>query len=85
VKYYLERRDAEFEEKKAEVLSVYREVEQLKQTAEAGDGEPPAVAIISYDEKAGHTGARDHFADLPPVPGRHPTIARDNEYVEWER
>ena len=38
VKYYLERRDLEFDEKKAEVLCVYREVEQLKQAAQAGDG-----------------------------------------------
>src|SRR5271154_365545 len=43
---YLERRDPDFDDKMTEVLSVYREVEQLKQT-ERQDGEPPAVAIIS--------------------------------------
>jgi hypothetical protein len=30
VRYYLERRDAEFEQKMAEVLCVYREVQILK-------------------------------------------------------
>src|SRR5271156_1663393 len=47
---YLERRDPDFDEKMAEVLNVYREVEQLKQT-ERQEGEPPAGAIISSDEK----------------------------------
>src|SRR5258708_31689271 len=33
VRYYLERRDAEFEQKMAEVLCVYREVQVLKKAA----------------------------------------------------
>src|SRR3984957_20244896 len=53
VRNYLERRDPEFDAKMAEVLAVYREVEQLKKAAEREDGEPPPVAIISYDEKPG--------------------------------
>jgi transposase len=81
VKYYLERRDAEFDEKMAEVLSVYREVAELKQAAERQDGQPPAVAIISYDEKPGIQALATTSPDLPPVPMRHPTIARDHEYV----
>jgi len=81
IRYYLERRDPEFDAKTAEVLSVYREVEQLKQAAERPDGEPQAVAIISYDEKPGIQALATTAPDLPPVPGRHPTIARDPEYV----
>ena len=81
VKYYLERRDPEFDAKMAEVLSVYREVEQLKQAPERQDGKPPAVAIISYDEKPGIQALATTSPDLPPVPMRHPTIARDHEYV----
>jgi transposase len=81
VRYYLERRDCEFDEKKAEVLDVYREVEQLKQAAQDRDGEPPAVAIISYDEKPGIQALATTSPDLPPVPMRHATIARDGEYV----
>jgi transposase len=41
VRYYLERRDPDFDAKMAEVLCVYREVELLKQTAAAGKGEAP--------------------------------------------
>ena len=81
VRGYLERRDPDFDEKMAEVLSVYREVEQLKQAAERQDGEPPAVAIISYDEKPGIQALATKSPDLPPVPMRHPTFARDHEYV----
>jgi transposase len=77
---YLERRDPDFDEKMAEVLSVYREVEQLKQT-ERQDGEPPAVAIISYDEKPGIQALANRSPDLPPVRRRHPTFARDHEYI----
>ena len=53
VRYYLERRDPEFDAKMAEVLCVYREVQLLKQSALAQEGEAPAVAIVSYDEKPG--------------------------------
>ncbi len=49
VRYYLERRDPEFDAKMAEVLCVYREVQLLKQSALAQEGETPAVAIVSYD------------------------------------
>jgi transposase len=81
VRNYLERRDPEFDAKMAEVLAVYREVEQLKQAAEREDGKPPAVAIISYDEKPGIQALAATSPDLPPVPMRHPTFARDQEYV----
>jgi transposase len=80
VKYYLERRDPEFDEKMAEVLSVYREVAELKQAAEREEGEPPAVAILSYDEKPGIQALATTSPDLPPVAKRHPAISRDQEY-----
>src|SRR5271154_4979411 len=51
VRYYLERRDPEFDAKMAEVLCVYREVQLVKvQSALAQEDETPAVAIVSYDE-----------------------------------
>src|SRR6202171_4790154 len=63
VRYHLERRDVEFEQKMAEVLCVYREVQVLKKAAaKAKDtakkkkkSEKPRkpVAIVSYDEKPG--------------------------------
>ena len=76
VRYYLERRDAAFEEKMAEVLCVYREVAVLK----ANKTSETKVAIISYDEKPGIQAISNTAPDLPPTPGTHPTIARDHEY-----
>jgi len=53
VRYYLERRDAEFEEKMAQVLCVYREVALLKEAAAAAEAPSKPVAVVSYDEKPG--------------------------------
>jgi transposase len=81
VRYYLERRDAEFKRKMAEVLVVYREVKLIKEAAAAAKQAPSdAVAIISYDEKPGIQAIATTAPDLPPVPGMHATFARDYEY-----
>lgn len=78
IKYYLERRDPEFERKMKEVLIVYREV------AELGQNPPPEgaarVVTVSVDEKPGVQALATTSADLPPVPGVHPTVSRDYEY-----
>ena len=81
VRYYLERRDPEFDAKMVEVLCVYREVELLKQSAVAGEGETPAVAILSFDEKPGLQAIGTTAPDLPPAPPRHECVGRDHEYV----
>jgi transposase len=81
VRYYLEKRDAEFEQKMAEVLCVYREVKILKEAAAEAKTSPNSqVAIVSYDEKPGIQAVENTAPDLPPVPGEHPTFARDHEY-----
>src|ERR1700720_2581373 len=83
VRYYLERRDAEFEQKMAEVLCVYREVQVLKKAAaKAKTAKKPGkpVAIVSYDEKPGIQAVATTAPDLPPVPGTYATFARDYEY-----
>src|ERR1700751_74246 len=80
VRYYLERRDAEFEPKMAEVLCVYREVQVLKKSAARSKKSGKRVAIISYDEKPGIQAIATTAPDLPPVPGRHASFARDHEY-----
>src|SRR5215470_9466488 len=49
VRYYLEQRDAEFEQKMAEVLCVYRQVQILKKAAKSQKPRKP-VAIVSCDE-----------------------------------
>jgi transposase len=77
ITYYLERRDPEFERKMADVLCVYREVAVWRAV-----GAPSAsvVAVLSYDEKPGIQAIENVAPDLPPLPGRHPTVARDYEY-----
>jgi len=78
VRYYLERRDPDFEAKMTQVLCVYKQVELLRQAhAPAG----PLTAILSFDEKPGIQAIGNTAPDRPPVPGRHPTVARDHEYV----
>jgi transposase len=78
VKYYLERRDPEFESKMREVLMVYQEV--MLQN-EAGPGaEGLAVVTVSIDEKPGVQAIENTAPDLPPVPGHHPAVGRDHEY-----
>jgi transposase len=92
VRYYLERRDPEFEVKMAEVLGVYQEVALLR-AAEAsaakaaGDAATaamematPNVAFVSYDEKPGIQAIANTAPDLPPTAGKHACVARDHEY-----
>ena len=81
VRYYLEQRDADFAEKMAEVLCVYRQVKILKQAAAVSKKKPSdAMAIISYDEKPGIQAIATTAPDLPPEPGVHATFAREHEY-----
>jgi transposase len=80
VRYYLENRDAEFEQKMAEVLCVYREVQVLKKAAAKPRKSSKPVAIVSYDEKPGIQAIATTAPDLPPKPGVHATFARDHEY-----
>ena len=75
VRYYLQRRDPDFQEKMAEVLCVYRQVKLLKRRPQRN-----AVAIVSYDEKPGIQAIGTTAPDLPPEPGVHPSFARDHEY-----
>ncbi len=78
IRYYLERRDPDFEAKMAQVLCVYQQVELLRQ---AQDPTGPLTAILSFDEKPGIQAISNTAPDLPPVPGRHATVGRDHEYV----
>src|SRR5262245_10218944 len=80
VRYYLENRDAAFEQKMAEVLCVYREVEVLKKPPAASNRRGKTVALVSCDEKPGIQAIATTAPDLPPEPGVHATFARDHEY-----
>jgi transposase len=79
VRYYVERRDPDFDRKMVEVLHFYREV-QLVRDAEA-EGAEQMVAFLSYDEKPGIQALESKGTERPPVPGRHPSTTRDYEYV----
>src|SRR5260221_9048435 len=81
VKYYLERRDPEFESKMKEVLMVYQEVMVQNQAAGAATTQvAPTVITVSIDEKPGVQAIENTAPDLPPVPQKHPTVGRDHEY-----
>jgi transposase len=75
VKYYLERRDPEFEAKMREVLLVYQEVALQNQK-----GGMISLVTVSVDEKPGLQAIANAAPDLPPVPGQHSGIGRDHEY-----
>jgi transposase len=79
VTYYLERRDPDFVSKMREVLMVYQEVEMQNQRAAAGMDNLKTITV-SVDEKPGVQAIANTAPDLPPVPGRHPTVGRDYEY-----
>ena len=79
IRYYLERRDPEFEAKMRQVLLVYRELSLAPaQGVRTVDGRP--VLTVSVDEKPGVQAIANTAADLPPVPGKHPAMRRDYEY-----
>lgn len=79
IKYYLERRDPEFERKMQDVLVVYKEVNFQNDT---GTSCPvaPKVVTVSVDEKPGVQAIKNIANDRPPVPGKHPSNGRDYEY-----
>jgi transposase len=75
IRYYVERRDPEFEIKMIPVLHVYKEVEMLRAKGEAD------FVAISYDEKPGIQAIERTSADRSPVAGRYPSNTRDYEYI----
>ena len=80
VRYYLERRDPQFERKMAEILMVYRDVNLYRSDA-THDGRPTPIYTVSVDEKPGVQALATTGPDLPPVPGKHAGVGRDHEYV----
>ena len=80
VRYYVERRDPEFEQKMAAVLHVYKEVEILNNGLLHGEIKEPSIVTVSYDEKPGIQAIAPISPDRPPVPGEHPSPTRDYEY-----
>jgi len=84
IRYYLERRDPEFDSKMREVLMVYQEVSlqnalPTKAVADVQSG--PTVITVSVDEKPGIQAIATVAPDLPPVANRFAETGRDYEYV----
>ncbi len=79
IKYYLERRDPQFDEKMKNVLLVYRAVALQNEERSLTDT-PLSVITVSVDEKPGLQAIANTAPDLLPVAGQHPDVARDHEY-----
>lgn len=82
IKYYLERKDPDFEEKMHEVLLVYKQVE-LQFDENGGiiipeDGH--MTHTLSYDEKPGIQAVANKYQDYNPAAGNG-FVRRDYEYV----
>jgi transposase len=74
IRYYLERRDADFDSKMAEVLIVYKQVKIEFET-----NEKSGIVTVSYDEKPGIQALANTAPDLAPSV-RHGFVGRDYEY-----
>lgn len=80
IRYYVERRDAAFEAKMANVLHVYKEVEIVNEYRRSEAGRSLGMVTISYDEKPGIQALAVTAPDRPPVAGRYSSHLRDYEY-----
>jgi transposase len=80
IRYYVERRDPDFEAKMAAVLHVYKEVEIVNQDRLRGELRELPLITISYDEKPGLQALAPTSPDRPPVPNQYPSHTRDYEY-----
>jgi transposase len=81
IRYYVERRDPEFERKMIEVLHVYKDVEIVNAGLVEGALKEPSTVTISYDEKPGIQALATTSPDRPPAPNQYPSHLRDGEYT----
>lgn len=80
IRYYLEKRDPEFESKMREVLMVYKDI-SLVPAGTTNETRSTPIYTVSVDEKPGVQAIGLTAPDLPPVSGEQSSIARDYEYV----
>lgn len=78
IAYYLERRDPEFEQKMADILCVYKEINLQNEVTTPGD--IPSVITVSVDEKPGVQAIKNIAPDIMPDPEKQSRIMRDYEY-----
>ena len=77
VRYYLEKRDKEFDKKMQEVLVVYQEIKAQNDNQNEQDKK---IITVSVDEKPGVQAIKNVAPDLPPKPGKYAQMGRDPEY-----
>ena len=80
IRYYLEKRDPQFDRRMQEVLMVYRDVSIYREGA-VHDARPNPIYTVSVDEKPGVQAIGLTAHDLPPKPGKASAVGRDYEYV----
>ncbi len=80
IRYYLEKRDPDFDRKMHDVLMIYRDVSIYAEGA-VHDARPNPIYTVSVDEKPGVQAIGLTAPDLPPIPGKAPAVGRDYEYV----
>jgi hypothetical protein len=76
VRYYLELRDANFDEKMIAVIKTYKKAQAARKNPNKYSG----TVFLSYDEKPGIQAIANTAPDLPPVPGLYQAWSRDHEY-----
>src|SRR6266850_4453255 len=81
VRYYVEKRDPEFEPKMATVLHVYKEVEISNDGLTRGTLKELPLVTLSFDEKTGIQALGNVSPEKPAIPGRQTSLRRDYEYV----
>lgn len=74
IRYYLEKRDPEFDRKMADILIVYKQIEMQFES-----DEDTGTITISYDEKPGIQAIGNTAEDLMPTK-KHGFVGRDSEY-----
>jgi transposase len=76
--YYLERRDPYFEQKMADILCVYKEVNLQNEAADSDTNQ--SIITVSVDEKPGVQAIKNIAPDIMPKPGMQTRVMRDYEY-----
>ena len=81
IRYYVERRDPEFERKMIDVLHVYKEVEIVNAGLVEGTLKEPSTVAISYDEKPGIQALAPTTPDPAPAPNQGSSHLRDTVHT----
>src|SRR5271155_2812913 len=70
IRYYVERRDPEFERKMIDRIHLYKDVEIVNAGLVEGTLKEPSTVTISYDEKPGMQALAPITPDRPPAPNQ---------------